>query len=246
MKANFLILSGDGINCERDCALAVNEAKGSSEIVHINDFHKLSKGQLEKFQGIIFPGGFSFGDELGSGQVLALKFENLYKEKLDYFLDKKLPIIGICNGFQFLVKLGLLPDPSLKNEVSLVENSHGKFLDRWIELKVNESPCIWTKGIDHISLPVRHGEGRLLVKSGFEEKMDQLISSGLAPLVYSEDINGSYKNIAGLTNQDGNILGLMPHPEAALFPMMNPDRRQWKKDQVLGLKLFENAIEYLK
>ena len=197
MKANFLILSGDGINCERDCSLAIKEAGGKSEIVHINDLRTISNEQLRDFQGLIFPGGFSFGDELGSGQVLALKFESLYKEKLDYFLNEKLPIIGICNGFQFLVKLGLLPDPSLRHEVSLVENNHGKFLNRWVELKVSKSPCIWTKGIDHISLPVRHGEGRLHVKSGNESRFDEHLDAGLAPLSYTEDINGSYRNIAG-------------------------------------------------
>lgn len=245
MKAKFLILSGDGINCERDCSMAVKEAGGTEEIIHINELNNVSKEKLESFQGLIFPGGFSFGDELGSGQILALKFANLYNEKLNYFIDRKLPIIGICNGFQFLVKLGLLPDPTLKDDVSLIENNHGQFIDRWIELEVKDSPCLWTKGIERIQLPIRHGEGRLFIKPGSEEKFEKLVAEGLAPLIYAEDVNGSYKQIAGLTNRDGNILGLMPHPEAALFPMMNPDRRLWKTDQVLGLNLFQNAVNYL-
>lgn len=247
MKPKFLILSGDGINCERDCALAIREAGGDPEIMHINDLALLDDTQLTQFQGAVFPGGFSFGDELGSGQVLALKFKYLLGTKLKYFTEKKLPILGICNGFQFLVKLGLLPDHSIGESVALVHNDHGQFIDRWIGLEVKESPCLWTKGIKNIELPIRHGEGRIHVKEDSVEMFEQFISEGLAPIYYSENINGSYKNIAGLCNKEGNIFGLMPHPEAALFPQMNPDRRKWKDDQqVLGLKIFENAVNHLR
>ena len=216
MQPKFLVLTGDGINCERETARAFQLAGAQADIVHINDL--LAGGSiLETYQGLAFPGGFSFGDDLGSGQVLAVKLRHGLGEKLQRFVESGAPIIGICNGFQTLVKLGLLPLPFKDRVMALAENRQTHFIDQWVDLEVcTNSPCVWTKGLidleEKIQLPIRHGEGRVVLLNEQEESLhSQFVSAGQFPLRYKQDVNGSYARIAGVCDPKGFIFGLMPH-----------------------------------
>ncbi|MBT7608238.1 MAG: phosphoribosylformylglycinamidine synthase subunit PurQ [Bacteriovoracaceae bacterium] len=214
MVAKFLILSGDGINCEKETLAAFRKVGLAGNIIHINELVK-NKSCLKEYQGLALPGGFSFGDELGSGQVLALKIKKLLYQEFYEFVDDNKPIIGICNGFQVLIRLGLLPDHRSDRVLGLAHNSTGHFIDQWTDLDVPESTCLWTKGMGSIELPIRHGEGRIVLAKNREFEISSYLKENkLIALTYKTDINGSHEKIAGLTNKTGTILGLMPHPEA--------------------------------
>ncbi len=229
-----LVLTGDGINCEHETAWAFGQAGGNSTIEHINDL--LSKPEeLLNYDILALPGGFSFGDDLASGKVLALKLKHGLGSVLK---DFKRPIIGICNGFQALVKLGLLGQESM----ALASNSSGKFINRWSELKVQPSACIWTKKLEgkKVSFPIRHGEGRFVLEKA--DSFEKLKQQKQLPLFYQQDENGSYANIAGVCDPSGLVFGLMPHPEAAIKKELAPA----KEFDLLGLAFFESALEYMK
>ncbi len=246
---SFIVLSGDGINCERETARAIELARGSAKIVHINDL-LASPEILNDHEGLAIPGGFSFGDELGSGQIMALKIRHKLGDAFFSMVEKKKPIIGICNGFQVLVKLGLLPFPKDQERVAaLAANDHGRFIDRWVGLHVNkDSVCLWTKGLpaSYLELPIRHGEGRIVFRQGEEEKIyNMLLRQKQIPLVYTEDVNGSYGRIAALTDPSGVVLGLMPHPEAfvAKATYRMPQRDALGRGD--GLLIFDNIVRLL-
>lgn len=253
MLPKFLVLTGDGINCERETARAFVLAGAEAEIVHINDLLKAPE-MLEKFQGLAFPGGFSFGDDLGSGQVLGVKLRHGLGDHLRHFVEAGAPIIGICNGFQALVKLGLLPLPFSDRVMALAENRQGHFLDRWVDLEVDaNSPCVWTRGLinleEKIQLPIRHGEGRIVFQAEREEVLhNQFANSGQFPLRYKQDINGSHARIAGVCDPKGLIFGLMPHPEAAVSKLLYPNTDDVvnRSDIGIGLRIFQSCVNYLK
>lgn len=243
----FLILAGDGINCERETAAAFTAAGGKADIVHINELIETPKN-LDRYDGLALPGGFSFGDELGSGQLLALKIRYQLADAFKDFVAAGKPVIGICNGFQVLVKLGLLPFPDQTRKATLTANTDGHFIDRWVKLQT-AAECLspWIKNLPPvIELPVRHGEGRLVLKPGAEEALyRQLSDNGQIPFYYQDDINGSYKNIAGLCDPSGLVLGMMPHPEAFLYNAtyrnIHADPQGWGQ----GYFLFRNILRYL-
>lgn len=242
----FLILSGDGINCERETALAFEQAGGKSEIVHINSLLE-NPSILDNYQGMAFPGGFSFGDELGSGQVLATKMRHGLLENIHKFVEDDKLVIGICNGFQVLTKLGLLPDHKKDRSIALAPNSHGKFLNKWVGMRVKSENCIWTKDISTIELPARHGEGRLVFTQGKEDEIySELESNEQIVFEYDQDINGSFKKTAGLCNKKGTVLGMMPHPEAALFEITSRSKSSSPWTPSTAMKMFQNAIAYYK
>ncbi|MDR2588493.1 MAG: phosphoribosylformylglycinamidine synthase subunit PurQ, partial [Spirochaetales bacterium] len=194
---------------------------------------------------LAFPGGFSFGDHLGSGKVLARLVKSSLKRELEAFVRDGKLILGICNGFQVLVKMGILPNflGDFTQEVSLIHNESGLFIDRWVPVRYNEknvSP--WTQGLREAVYPIRHGEGRFITASG--EVAEEIRRKNLAALFYDGDNpNGSEMDIAGITDETGRILGMMPHPEAFLFPENHPS---WTRGAVpaLGRLLFENAVAY--
>ena len=247
MTTNFLVLTGDGINCERETAWAFEQAGGQGHIVHVNDVLENPK-LIHDYDGMAFPGGFSFGDDLGSGQVLAIKLRYQMGEHLKRFVDGGAPIIGICNGFQVLTKLGLLPDITKERHMALAPNIHGRFIDRWVKMtRVKNAVCKWTTGMTDLELPVRHGEGRVVFSRGKEQEIySELLSQGQIALRYEEDINGSYERIAAVTDKTGLILGLMPHPEAYLYQETHYRHRVHKEflEQGDGLQLFKNIITY--
>jgi phosphoribosylformylglycinamidine synthase I len=245
---SVLVLSGDGINCENETSLAFKELKASTKIIHIQDLIE-NPNELLKHHILALPGGFSFGDEIGSGQILSLKLKYSLGKELQKFIDSGKLIIGICNGFQALVRLGLLPKPLEERTMTLTHNRQGHFIDRWVECKIPTSNCIWTKSFQGkvISLPIRHGEGKIVFKGDKDEQashFETLLNNGQIALSYCDDVNGSYAQIAGVTDPTGKILGLMPHPEAAISKWLSPDGKQKSSEIGDGLYFFENALNY--
>lgn len=257
----FLILKGDGINCERETAQAFREAGGRASTIHVNDLLAQPK-QLRDFEGLALPGGFSFGDELGSGQLMALKLKYGVGAEFERFVRSGKPILGICNGFQILAKLGLLPffgegEGEEKDRVmGLAENKRGHFIDRRVSLKIsNSTVCKWTHLLTTptppsplLAWPIRHKEGRVVFPPGREGQLYKRLQDG-RQIVFTyeegEDVNGSYGGIAGLCDPTGLILGIMPHPEAAIFKATSQSKSHpLAKDT--GHLLFKGIIDYLK
>ena len=252
-----IILYGYGLNCEEETAHAFQIAGAQAEIVHIND---LIKGlvKLDKYQIMAFPGGFSYGDDLGSGKAYALKFKNHLQKDLDRFSQRDTLIIGICNGFQILTHLNLLTG-------TLTFNTSARYLDRWVDLKI-ESESPWLRNIKTLSCPIAHGEGRFHANKKIlkDLKQNKMIAAryynGEMSALYNLDPNpnGSLDNIAGITDRTGRILGIMPHPERAMYFTQLPHwtylkekliRKSVKNKRNLptygpGLKIFKNAVSY--
>jgi len=257
MKPKVLIVRTAGTNCDKESEFAFNHAGAQTHLYHINHIKK--ERNLSDYQVICFPGGFSYGDDLGAGKILSLELSCWLKDSLKKFIDKGGLIIGICNGFQVLVKTGILPDLDFQQKVTLTFNDSARFEDRWVYLKVN-SDSVWLKNLPEvISLPVAHGEGKFYAEGPI---LDKIESSGQAALKYvGEDSasaeypfnpNGSLNDIAGITDSSGKVLGLMPHPERFIFKHHSPF---WKDKRVssfiseevpFGLKFFENAVNYFK
>ena len=248
------MLYGYGINCERESAYAIEKSGGCADIIHINKVLENPK-MLEEYNLLMIPGGFSFGDDLGSGKVFGNKMKFRLREPLEEFVKAQKLILGICNGFQVLVKMGLLPEPDFVQRVTLTANDSGHFEDRWVILKTNrDAPCIFTKGLDYLLLPVRHGEGKFVVKD--DAVLTELKAKNQVVFQYTNEDgklagypynpNGSVENIAGICDKTGRIFGMMPHPEAFNIPENCP---YWTKGTVkepLGLRLFKNAVEQMK
>lgn len=256
MSIKALILTGYGINAEKELSWAFELAGAQSCILHLEDLIE-NKKILNNYQILAFPGGFSFGDHIASGKVFAnIVRHNLIDEIKNFILNKKL-VIGICNGFQIITKLGLVPDFDFtqKQVVSLVENESGHFENRWVYVKTEKNNSPWLKDVDTLYLPVRHGEGKFIVKN--EDVLKTLIQNNQIAFRYfnptSETTkypfnpNGSVYDIAGILNPEGNVLGLMPHPEAYIFPEHHP---RWTENldecKNTGVKLFQNAVNYFK
>jgi phosphoribosylformylglycinamidine synthase len=267
------VLFGFGINCDRETAAVFNMVGGSSERLHVNHLVQGNRS-LEEFDILAVPGGFSFGDHLGSGRLLGNRLRFALREQLQKFVSSGKPIIGICNGFQALVKTGLLPgpenaslEPDLIQRASLTLNNTGRYEDRWVTLEFDsKSPCIWTKGIQRIECPVRHGEGRFVMPTDAE--LDRLSSnhqltvryvdqstesgSGLSDVLlpFPMSPNGSMRNIAGICDPTGLVFGLMPHPEAFYTMWLHPEHTSMKLNEEewegSGLQIFRNAVEYVR
>ena len=247
MTVKTCIITGFGINSDRDLAGAFKTAGSETELIHINDLINAPE-RLDEFQILGFPGGFSFGDHLGSGLVFANLFRKNLKNSLAKFIADGKLIIGICNGFQVLVKMGVLPDiaDSWTPEVTLVHNEGGTFIDDWVELEVKKgSSSVWLKNIDKIELPIRHGEGRFIAAS--DDIMNTIKRENLDVLKYSGwNPNGSSEDIAGITDKTGRILGLMPHPEAFIEAENHPLWSRKKIDRGFGLDIIRNGVEFIK
>ncbi len=239
------VITGYGINADRELEEAFRRAGSETERVHVSDLLETEDG-LRRYDILAFPGGFSFGDHLGSGKVLAYLVKSRLKDALDRFIAEGKLVLGICNGFQTLVKMGILPNLSgaWKQEVSLIHNEAGVFDDRWVKVRYNrKNPSPWLAGLDRTSYPIRHGEGRFIAAS--PEVSAELERRNLVALRYDgSNPNGSEADIAGITDATGRILGMMPHPEAFLENFNHP---RWTREDVRdvsGLALFENAVSH--
>ncbi len=256
-KVKVLVLYGHGINCDNETKKAFELAGACVEKAHTNELIEGSK-KLDSYDILAFPGGFSFGDDIAAGKIHAVKFKYKLKKNLLKFISDKKLIIGICNGFQIMVKLGFLPginDDYWTQKVTLAFNDSGKFEDRWVNLKVEKSPCVFTKGIKNLYLPIRHGEGKFYAepKTLAKLKKENLIvlryanPNGEKASKYPHNPNGSLDNIAGICDPSGRIFGLMPHPEAYIYRENHPKHtRETLPEKGVGLAIFENAVKYVK
>jgi phosphoribosylformylglycinamidine synthase len=242
-KPRCLVLTGDGINCESETAQAFRAAGFEVDIHHLNDliaerFHldDLSK----KYSALAMPGGFSFGDDLTSGKILALKIMRGLGWDLNLFVQRGGLVLGVCNGFQALIRMGLF-----SKDVSITQNDSGKFINRWEKVTPKGNKCIWLRGAGTMDLPIRHGEGRIVI--GQTRKTELLIKmerNGMNCLRYETNPNGSEENLAGLCDTTGRIFGLMPHPEAFIRWTSHPEwtyQAGRSSAPGSGLVVFENA-----
>ncbi|MCX5695702.1 MAG: phosphoribosylformylglycinamidine synthase I [Candidatus Omnitrophica bacterium] len=252
-KVKVCVIRTAGTNCDKETAFAFAKAGAESEFVHINDLIG-EKKSLADYQILAFSGGFSYGDDIASGKVFANELKCKLGEELRQFVNEGKLIIGICNGFQILVKSGLLPgNANSEQDTSLIINDSGKFEDRWVYLK-SSGKCIWTKNIPQIIyLPVAHGEGKFIVKDNSIlnklKKNSQIIfkycDARGKPGSYPDNPNGSLEDIAGITDATGRILGLMPHPERHIEIHQHPRWFSLKnKKQGDGLGIFKNGVAY--
>lgn len=261
--AKCLVLAGFGINCEYESKNALSLAGAKKvDIVHISD---LIEGniRLKDYKLIVFPGGFLDGDDLGSAKVQVNRFKyarikNSKRKLIDdliEFISRDNLAIGICNGFQFMTKAGILPNADFIQRTTLTFNDSGKFEDRWVYLKVNKkSKCVFTQGLDGLYLPVRHGEGKFICD---DKTLKNIMEENLYVLQYADENfkitdkypynpNGSLMSIAGICDKTGRLFGLMPHPEAFIYPTNHPRWTREKITEVDGLKIFKNAINYFR
>jgi phosphoribosylformylglycinamidine synthase subunit PurQ / glutaminase len=257
-KPRALVLTGYGINTDYETAHAFSLASvgGDGVRVHLNDLIAAPQ-MLRDYQMVTIPGGFSFGDDIASGKVLAVKLRARLLEPLRAFVDRGRLVLGICNGFQALVKLGLLPNLAgeCQQDVTLTFNDSGRFEDRWVYLRVNPvSKCVFTMGMDRVYLPVRHGEGKFIPRD--TSTLAALEAQHCIVMRYVDvdgqlsgypwNPNGSVANIAGICDVTGRVFGLMPHPEAYQHFTNHP---RWTRELVppegMGVQVFRNAVAYV-
>jgi phosphoribosylformylglycinamidine synthase I len=260
-----LVIRTAGTNCDAELVRALSLAGATPTLLHL-DRLIADPARLEQFDIICFPGGFSYGDDIASGRIFAMRVrEKLYPALRDA-ARRGCPMIGVCNGFQVLVQVGLLPGPPPgqdwpeeappPQEASLAANSGGMFVDRWVRVAANaESPCIWTRGLADLfpaqhhdavlRLPIAHGEGRFVVAS--DQVLDRLAHSAQIALRYVDNPNGSTADIAGICDASGRIFGLMPHPERYLewfnHPFWTRLPGALRSGPTVGLAIFRNAVE---
>jgi phosphoribosylformylglycinamidine synthase I len=259
-----LIITGHGLNCEAESRVAWEMAGAQPELMHFNDLIA-QPARLQNYAALMFIGGFAYGDHMTSGHVFALRTKHRLSGELEQFIGQGKLIMGVCNGFQIMVKLGLLPGLDREyftQKLSVIQNDCSTFQNRWVHLRFESaSPCVFTSGLSHISLPIRHGEGKVFTLDKILLK--RLETLGCVPCRYADPVsgdstqefpynpNGSLNAIAGLCDPTGRIFGLMPHPESYLYPENHP---QWDMqklhgalpDHGMGLLLFRNAVEHLR
>lgn len=254
-KPNVLIFRTAGTNCDQETEFAFSKAGAKTELDHINLIKK--KKDFSAYQIICIPGGFSYGDDLGAGKIFSLEINLWLKDKLKKFIQKGGLILGICNGFQVLVRSGILPDLDFKQSTSLITNDSRRFEDRWIQLRIDPDSNllarkIWLRQLpEFINLPIAHAEGKFFANL---ETLDKIKRNNQVALSYSNfdrninyphNPNGSLDNIAGIVDKTGRVFGLMPHPERFIFSHQHPD---WLNQEITshGLTVFKNSVEHFK
>lgn len=251
MKPKVCILRSDGTNCDNELFYAFEKAGGVSEFVHVNQLRSQEKS-LKNFQILALPGGFSYGDDLASGKVLAVELMSFFKDDLSHFINKKGYVLGICNGFQTLVRTGLLPYVHLgKMQVTLTHNDSGHFECRWVKIKSEKSKASYFDDLGIMDVAVNHGEGKFFADEKLLDRMekDGLIvfryvdGKGKPTMHYPENPNGALRAIAGITDSTGRILGLMPHPEKFVDITQHPNWRREHFKKSHGLIFYERIIK---
>lgn len=255
MKVKTIILKTAGTNCDYETEYTMQYLGAETEIVHINQLINGRK-DFNFYHILIIPGGFTYGDDIAAGKILANELKYRLLDKIIKFIEDGKLILGICNGFQVLVKTGLLPMfEEIKQETTLYFNDSFKFEDRWVYLKVNNSKCIFTKDMEKIIyLPIAHAEGKFVTQDEIilkkletnKQIVFQYVDKNGNLAEYPHNPNGSYNNIAGICDKTGRILGLMPHPERYIKGIQHPywTKEGFKKDGD-GIILFRNAIKYV-
>lgn len=255
-----LVLRAPGTNCDRETAYAFETCGATTRALHVNAL--LAKpGALSRAHGLVIPGGFSYGDDLGAGTVLGTSLRTRLRDELRRLVDRGGVVLGICNGFQVLVKTGLLPgfentDAGELRTTSLASNIQNRYEDRWVTLKATSSRSVFVREGDMIHCPVAHAEGRLLTADDDVRKRlhaDEQVAlvyvraDGSAARGFPHNPNGSTDDIAGICDHTGRVLGMMPHPERNQFPWQDPRfHRGTAPRKPEGMLLFKNAVKHLK
>lgn len=259
-----IVITGYGLNCEKETAQGLQHCGATARIVHVADLLR-RPSMLHEAHLLACIGGFSFGDHLGAGAVLANRMKFRLRDDLLSFIHEGRLVLGICNGFQTIARLGLVPGFAMERltpDVAMAHNDSGVFHDGWVTLRCNSaSPCVFTKGLDQLQLPVRHGEGKFVARSRAlleELQRKNLVAmryvdprTGQATTEFPYNPNGSVDGIAGVCDETGRVFGMMPHPEAFLSPFNDP---QWPRKRLHGVlssdgagaQIFRNAVEFIR
>ncbi len=243
-----LVVRAAGTNCDAELQRALSLAGAATTLIHL-DRLIADPTPIETAGIIALPGGFSFGDDIASGRIFAMKLRLNLAKRIRAAIDRGACVIGVCNGFQILVQAGLLPGDAARS-ASLTNNAENRFIDRWVRVQTNPaSPCVWTRGLDDLAnphtamLPMANGEGRFTAD---DQTLARLEADNLVAIRYTEPVNGSANQIAGITDPTGRILGLMPHPERYLdwnrHPFWTRLSPHDTSDTPPGLRFFQNAV----
>ena len=259
MRPKTLILRTAGTNCDAETAHAFEQAGASAELLHVNRLLENPR-LMDRYQLLALPGGFSYGDDIAAGRIFANQIVHHLKDAFTSFIDAGKPIIGICNGFQILVRTNFLPGELAGRSgqnCTLAHNDAGRFIDRWIRVKPVSRKCIWTAGLSPMDLPIAHGEGKFMpVDDAVRRALwdnDQVAVTYVRPDgspadgEFPHNPNGSVDDIAGVCDSTGLVFGLMPHPERFVAGIQHPawtraGRGQREGD---GLGVFKNAVSYV-
>jgi phosphoribosylformylglycinamidine synthase len=243
MPPRVLVLRAPGSNCDSETAFAFARAGGAAEIVHLNRWLE-SPRLTDQFQILCIPGGFSYGDDVAAGRIFANQLRRHLADALAAFRDAGKLILGVCNGFQVLIKSGLLDSDDAQGQgATLTWNSRGRFVDRWVDLRTSGDRSVFLAGIERMQLPIAHAEGQFRARD--EATLDRLEHAGQLVLRYAGNPNGAQRDVAGMCDASGRVFGLMPHPERFIDPPQHPEwtRRPSQVDGD-GLPLFRNAVGY--
>lgn len=253
-----MVLKTDGINRDEELAYAFEFAGANARIVHVNDLRS-KRESLKNYYVLALPGGFAYGDDIASGKILAIELTSFFAEELRKFIDRKdTTVIGICNGFQVLIRTGILPFGTIgKMQATLTNNDSGHFECRWVPLKVaKNNRCVFLNGMDStiMQYPMAHGEGKFFADEKTIDKIEkeQLVAfryvdnNGKPTQQYPNNPNGSINAIVGICDTTGRVLGMMPHPECFVRKEQHPNWRRMNIDKPHGLPLFENIIKFVR
>ncbi|OGO20328.1 MAG: phosphoribosylformylglycinamidine synthase I [Chloroflexi bacterium RBG_16_50_11] len=252
-KAKVLMLRAPGTNRDVDTRIAFEQAGAAVDSALVTELFRGEK-KLSEYHVAVIPGGFTYGDDISAGKIMANEIRLRLGEDIKKFVDDGRLVLGICNGFQVLVKTGILPGIKSRSAqpVTLTNNDSGKFECRWVYLRVNDkSPCVFTRGMRMIYVPIAHGEGKLVAVPDVADHLNIVVQyvdeKGNTGAGYPHNPNGSIRDIAGICDSTGRIFGLMPHPEDHIRPTQHPRwTREAPKETRLGLQVFQNAVAWAK